>query len=219
MHKVSIYTPEVVQEILVFYGPLLELSKFEGEISQHLNQLSERLYEGIQQGHHGALTEVNNYHPECLGIPIESLKKKDLTLETAQQTIASEYGFKDMRSVIEQGGNYKPLFEEAVFLLLQGDLPALRKRITAHPELLTARSHYGHGATLLHYTANNGIEIWRQVVPENLPEIAKWLINQRADKNATMSVYGGHHAPYFLATSSAHPYDAGIAAELLAVLE
>lgn len=218
MQNVSIHIPKVVQEVLDFYGSMLDVSNFQGSISEHLYALAERLLDGIRDGQHGALTEVNNYHPDLLGVPFVELKKLDLDLSIALQTIASQYGFRDWNTVMNQDPIYDPQFEEAIFLLLQGDLEGLKKRIAAQPELLITRSNYGHEATLLHYAASNGVEIWRQVVPENLPDIARFLIASGADKYATMAVYGGRHAPYFLAESSAHPYDAGIAEELLPVL-
>ena len=216
--EVSVYIPEIVQEIRSFYGRLLDLSHFDGKLFAHLNQLAERLYEGLQNGHEGALTELNNYNPQLLGIPIAELKERAFNLSIAQQTIASEYGFANWQDLIVQDPDYDPRFEEAVYFLLSGNIRALRESITKYPELLKARSPYGHGATLLHYVSNNGLEIWRQVVPANLPDIAQYLIDSGADKNATMAVYGGHHTAYFLAASSAHPYDAGIAEALRSVL-
>lgn len=219
MPNISIYMHRVVQQVQDFYGPLLDISKFQGNIGAHLNLLADRLFEGLNKGNEAALTEANNYHPDLLGIPVASLKTMDFSLEIARQIIASEYGFENLHIAMQHGIDYDPLFEEAVFLLLQGNTPALRARLAACPELLLARSNYGHGATLLHYTATNGVEIWRQIVPENIPEIAQLLISLGGDKNATMSVYGGEHTPYSLAASSAHPRDAGIASELLAALE
>lgn len=214
----SIYVPEIVQKIQEFYGPLLDITQFEGKIASHLNQLAKRLNVGIQSGHQGALTEVNNYHPGFLGLPISELKEKELSFAEAQQTIASEFGFKDWQAVLKLDLDYDTRFEQAVFQLLEGDLSGLRKHVSVFPELVKARSAYGHRATLLHYTGSNGIEIWRQKVPENLPDITRFLIDSGADKNATMVVYGGAYTPYFLALSSAHPYDAGIADGLLSAL-
>ena len=218
MQNTSIYEPEVVRAIREFYGPLLDKAKFNGQIREHLNLLAERLYEGIKIGHGGILTEVNNYHPEFLGTPISELKQKQLTMDAARQTIASEYGFKDWQEIQRLDLTYNTEFETTVFKILEGDLQGVRKRIKAQPDLLKARSHCGHGATLLHYAGSNGVEIWRQKVPDNLPEIVRLLLDAGADRNATMDVYGGKHTTYFLARSSAHPYDAGIAEALLAVL-
>jgi len=98
-------------------------------------------------------------------------------------------------------------------------LGALKSLLKKHPKLLTEHSSYGHKACLLHYTASNGVELWRQQVPTNIVEIAKILLHQGADKNAPMKVYGREFTAYALAESSGHPYDAGIAPELLAVLK
>jgi len=213
-----VYIPEQVQAILDFYGPLLDITNFRGKINEHLIRITEHLFQGIQQRDGAVWTEVSNYHPDYLGKPISRLEERELNLQIARQTIASEYGFNSWQVLAASEVDYDPMFELAIFWILKGDLPALEKHLTGHPELLIARSNYGHAATLLHYTANNGVEIWRQVVPPNLPDIAKLLIDLGVDKNAAMSVYGGNHTPYELAASSAHPYNAGITTSLLSVL-
>ena len=218
MPKPSVYIPEIVQEIKDFYGPLLDYSVFKGKIRRHLDQLAKRLHEGLLEGQRCAYTEVNNYHPQFLGQTVATLEQLEFNLESARHTIAAEFGFKSWPDLMELDPEYDPRFEFAVFLLLEGALSELKDHISNYPELLAARSSYGHQAMLLHYAANNGVEIFRQVVPINLPDITKFLINSGADKKATMSVYGGHHTALFLAESSAHPYDAGIAEQLLSTL-
>ena len=88
--------------------------------------------------------------------------------------------------------------------MLSGDLDSLRRLISEDASLITQRSCYGHRATLLHYCGNNGVEFWRQQVPLNLKDIIHFLIENGADKNATMSVYGGEFDTLSLLTTSAH---------------
>ncbi|MDH3698954.1 MAG: hypothetical protein OER83_01835 [Flavobacteriaceae bacterium] len=44
-----------------------------------------------------------------------------------------------------------------------------------------------------------GVELWRQQVLTNIAEFAKILLQQGADKNALMMVYGGEFTAYALA--------------------
>ena len=88
-----------------------------------------------------------------------------------------------------------------------------------NPDLIFQKSKFGHQATLLHYVASNGVEFWRQIVPHNLPEMISYLIEKGADKNAKMKVYGGEFSVLPLLESSAHPYAAGIADQMIEILK
>jgi hypothetical protein len=46
---------------------------------------------------------------------------------------------------------------------------------------------------LLHYTAANGVEIRRQVVPHSADQIAALLLSAGADVAATLNAYGGSY--------------------------
>ncbi len=76
------------------------------------------------------------------------------------------------------------------------------------------RSAYGHRATLLHYTAANGIEIRRQVVPTNAAEVIAALLDAGADRSAKLHAYGGEFDVLAMFKTSAHPHDAGVAPEV-----
>jgi hypothetical protein len=86
------------------------------------------------------------------------------------------------------------------------------------PDLVQRRSAYGHGATLLHYTAANGVEIRRQVVPANAREIAARLLDAGADAGARLQAYGATPDTLAMLKSSAHPRAAGVAADIERVL-
>jgi len=77
---------------------------------------------------------------------------------------------------------------------------------------------YGHRVTLLHYTAANGIEIRRQVVPTNAAEITATLLDAGADPAARLNAYGGTPDTLAMLRSSAHPRAAGVAADIERVL-
>ena len=114
---------------------------------------------------------------------------------------------------------YDKPFEVAVDFLLIGQLDNLKKCLDGNPDLIFRKSQFGHQATLLHYVGSNGVEFWRQVVPFNLPKMTKYLIEKGADKNAKMKVYGGGFPVLSLLETSAHPFAAGIAQEMIEILK
>jgi len=204
----NIYRPQVVKALELFYGDLFFKLEHYLNIYEHLEALSKRMWEGVQIENNAIFIEINNYHPNYLGHPIEALKNQNLTEEDCKHTIANQYGFGDWGTVMELSVPYNQTFETAVNDLLAGNITALNQKITASPDLLTMRSQYGHRATLLHYAGNNGVELWRQKIPSNLPEIIQFLLQEGADKNATMPIYGGAFTTLELVSTSAHPHDA-----------
>jgi len=100
-----------------------------------------------------------------------------------------------------------------------GRIDELAAALTEHSDLATRRSRYGHRATLLHYTAANGVEIRRQVVPSNADRIALLLLGAGADARARLHAYGGLYDRLALLRTSGHPSGAGpVAARLERVL-
>ncbi len=215
----AIYKAKVVTELQKWYGTLLTNMTQFNTIADHLSALSERLFEGVQQNNAVVFSEINNYNPNYLGVDVDILQAKNLGIADCQLTIACEHGYADWAH-LEAGAQtaYNSQFESAVNLLLEGNLNELRNMIAAYPELVSEKSNYPHGATLLHYAASNGVEFWRQQVPYNLKEIVQFLLDQGANPKVTMAVYGGHFDVLSLFTSSAHPYEAGIGKEVELVL-
>jgi hypothetical protein len=99
-----------------------------------------------------------------------------------------------------------------------GRVDELNRLLADAPDLVSRRSAYGHCATLLHYTAANGVEIRRQVVPANAAEIIALLLDAGADPAATFQAYGGTPDTLAMLKSSAHPRAAGVAADIEQVL-
>lgn len=216
----KVYRAKVVEEIEDFYGSLLfELQQF-STITEHLEAIAHRMYEGAQTKTDCVFVEINNYHPNYLGVSIEHLQTLSLTLADCKMTIANEYGFHDW-SILEKECNhsYAILFEQAVNAILSGDLQTLKTLLQQHPNLIHQRSQYGHEATLLHYTASNGVELWRQKVPLNLVEITQYLLDSGADRDLRMKVYGGEFDTFALLQTSAHPKQAGILVEMEVLLK
>ena len=110
------------------------------------------------------------------------------------------------------------LFEAAAEMVICGDLPALAAILDAHPSLIHATSRHPHGATLLHYSAANGVEDERQRVPPNAVEIADLLISRGADINAASDAYGGGSGstPLVALVTGGHPNEAGLMEPLVA---
>ncbi|GAA0726754.1 hypothetical protein GCM10009430_34130 [Aquimarina litoralis] len=202
-----------------FYGSLLlEFNKY-SLIKRHLSKIADRMLEGIIAQENIIYTEINNYHSKYLGISIEDLKTINFTIDDCKRTIASEYGFKNWETVEQSNIRYDVIFENAVNQLINGDFNALKHTIQAYPHIISKRSNYGHQATLLHYTASNGVEMWRQKAPKNLRMITDFLINKGANVNAKMKVYGGYYDTLTLLKSSIHPFNAGIGNKMITILE
>ena len=215
----KIYQSKVVEKLREFYEEdnLLNLEEMI-YVKDYLSVLADKMYEGVILQKDYIFQEINNYHKDFLGKPIQELKALNLTLADCQTAIAHEYGFESWE-MIPNDIEYDDEFEITVGFLLNGRLDFLKAAIEEKPDLIFRKSKFGHEATLLHYVASNGVEFWRQIVPENLPEITKFLIEKGADKDSKMKVYRGEFSVLPLLESSAHPFAAGVADELIEILK
>ncbi len=213
----SIYIPEVVQIIQQNYGALL--FEYDWPIKNRFEKMADKLWEAFQDKKEFACKEINNYHPDYLSKSPAFLFEVNLTLEDIRTTIACEHSFKSWEEVeVLSEQQLDQEFEKAVDTLLAGDIEGLKNQLDRNPTLLSQTSSYPHHATLLHYAGSNGVEFYRQQVPLNLPEITRFLLAAGADKTAKMNVYGGQFDTLAMLTTSAHPYKAGIAEEMKAIL-
>ncbi len=210
----EVYRPNIVTELETFYGDFLTDIGSYSTIKDHLADLSARMWEGIQDGNKAVFKEISNYHWAHLGKSTENLIALNLDENDCKKTIANEYGFRRWTEVQHVNRPYNVAFENTVNAILEGDFSTLKNNISKRKELVNTKSLYGHRATLLHYAATNGVEIWRQKVPMNLPDMVRYLIENGANKKAKMKVYGGEYTAAELVPSSAHPYNAGIMDEL-----
>lgn len=215
----NIYKHPDVQGVEYFYGTLLSQFDQFSSISGHLSAVAERMWEGVQNQERIVLKQISNYHPKFLGWPTEKLRAESFTLEDCRKTIACEYGFGEWPDVEDQGGRaYDVDFERAVDDLLSGRHQELHSKLSQQPGLISRTSRYGHRATLLHYSAANGVEVWRQKVPQNLPTLVELMLDLGADPSAKMLVYNGEYTTLELLKSSVHPDKAGLKQQLLEIL-
>jgi hypothetical protein len=138
-----------------------------------------------------------------------------LLLHQARLIVARDHGFTTWSSI---EGECDPLFEAAVDAVVLGRAKQLIDLLAEHPDLAARRSAYGHGATLLHYMAANGVEIRRQVVPANAAEITAALLAAGANRSAKLHAYGGTFDVLEMLKTSAHPHTAGVSEEIEHVL-
>ncbi|MEX0289173.1 MAG: hypothetical protein AB3N14_08665 [Flavobacteriaceae bacterium] len=210
----KIYKHKTVAELEKFYGDLLTNVGHYKSVRDHLRVLASRMWEGVRDQKDAVLNEISNYHWQHLGKSKAALIAEDLSEDDCRQAIANEFGFRRWTEVEHMGSPYNLPFEKAINTMLAGDLTQLKKDVSQDPKLLNYKSSYGHKATLLHYAASNGVELWRQKVPLNLPDIVSYLIEAGANTRAKMKVYGGEYTAAELVPSSAHPINAGIITEL-----
>jgi ankyrin repeat protein len=146
------------------------------------------------------------------------------TLARAQFVIARCYGFKNWPALnyhlrlLAHSTSVAARFEAAVDAIVSGDTAALHDLLRADPRLTRAWSTRRHGATLLIYTAANGVEQYRQKTPPNIVEIAETLLNAGADVNAVADLYRNGCATLELVATSVHPREAGVQQPLMELL-
>jgi len=120
-----------------------------------------------------------------------------------------------------------PRFDEAVAALDAGDLERLRGLIASDPELIRARTNLGPpynyftGATLLHHVAGNPdrgrLTGELGLLPKNIVEVARLLLDWGADVNATTLGRNGGTTMGLLITSK-QASDAGVSGPLMDLL-
>ena len=214
-----IYIPDEVRLVRRLHQQTLDNGSSYGTVFQQLEDFVKNLLQAYPQKDMATIIEIKNHHPQFLGASPEKIFEAKLSKADLQLVIARAYGFADW-SIAKSAGNqaFSEPFEKAIDLLLSGAKKELLDLLTAQPELLHQRSAYGHHAGLIHYLGSNGVEIWRQVVPSNITEIANMLIELGADKKMKAPIYGISDVK-MLIDSSAHPWDAGIGQELSSVFD
>lgn len=146
-----------------------------------------------------------------------------LTLDDARLAVARIYSYRDWNALtslvtaVDDETSSTHEFERAVEAVITGDAPTLRAMLDANPALIRARSVREtchdpplHRATLLHYTAANGVEGYRQKSPPNAEEIARMLLEAGAPADALAGMYGAECTTLSMLVSSSPPAAAGV---------
>ncbi|MGD1922938.1 MAG: hypothetical protein ACFB03_01940 [Paracoccaceae bacterium] len=188
-------------------------------IREQIAQQARTVHAGHKAGDRRIAMHVCSWWPDARHKAVDDVMRAEFTYADAALTMSHEYGFADWDAVEALGDLCSEAsFESALDDVLAGDIEALDLRLTREPQLVTARSRYGHRSTLLHYVGANGVESHRQRMPMNAPDVARVLLSHGASIAAKANMYGGGQTPYALASTSAHPHGAGIAEDLNLVL-
>jgi ankyrin repeat protein len=186
-------------------------------------QEAKRLLEAVKARENAALWNFKWLHPNYRGKTVTDVQPDSLDLDDARLVIAQEYSFNTwydlqafVREVAVDGPTRK--FEQAVEAVVDGDVATLRSMLRDDPQLVHARSARRHHATLLHYTAANGVEGVRQRTPANAVEVARLLLDAGADPDALAIMYDNLCTTMSMLVSSSHPARAGVQAELAETL-
>jgi hypothetical protein len=215
MSKPDVYVDPKVRKVRELYADLLSGEFYSLPIRRQLEWQGERLTVAQHMRNDAVCFQIGSWHPELVGSGDARILSNAFSLDDGRTTIAREHGFKDWNDVISIGDRRSNVqFELAVNAMLAGDLPRLKRLLDESPDLISARSQYGHRATLLHYAGNNGVESYRQVVPSNLAEIVDLLIARGADPASKAEMYGGS-TPRELFESSMHPHGSKVRADVL----
>lgn len=188
-------------------------------IANQLSAFAEALDAAYAARELGARVLVDNWLdaprwlPKDQGAP--DTPRARLSRRDARLAVARDHGFASWSAV---GGECDPVFERAADAVVLGQIEELDRLLGDTPNLVARRSAYGHRATLLHYTAANGVEIRRQVVPANAAQITARLLDAGADPTARLHAYGQSPDTLAMLKSSAHPRAAGVAADIERVL-
>ncbi|HVU57907.1 MAG TPA: VOC family protein [Puia sp.] len=147
----------------------------------------------------------------------------DLSTSLEAAIVAREYGFTDWDTIssfiegMNKPGSPVRAFEDAVEAIINGDEQALSRLLRENPSLAQARSLRVHQATLLHYTAANGIEGYRQRTPANIVVIARLLLEAGAEVDAPL-IDGGNGTTLGMVATSIHSERKGVQLELMELL-
>ena len=213
----KVYINGVVQACQTLYqhAPIQEFSTTTELIAAH----ADLLFQAHQNGNNACVAQFNNWHPDLIGADEAKIFGLDLTVNDALLALSKEFGYADWEDAKKREARICAEFENAVDMALQGELENLETVLVNNPQLATATSPFGHRATILLYMGSNGVEMWRQTVPENICTIIESLIKMGADENAKANVYGGRFNVLQLAESSNHPIQAGVVDDLIALLK
>jgi len=178
---------------------------------------AETLLSALKSGDNDAAWRFKWEHPRFGGKTVDEVNAAtpDLDLDDARLVVARQQSFETWRdlaafvdAVVEPGP--VATFETAVEAVVSGDLATLQSILREQPEIVRARSARRHHATLLHYTAANGVEGERQKTPPNAVAVMTALLDAGAEVDALADMYDHKCTTMSMLVSSAHPHNAGL---------
>ena len=185
---------------------------------------AQSLFDALKSGGEDAQWRFKWEHPRFRGRSVREVRGAELALADAQIVVAHEYSFEtwsNLATFAESIQQDEPVtsFETAAEAVVSGDISTLKKMLRdERPELTTARSTRRHHATLLHYSAANGVEGFRQKTPSNALDIAKTLLEAGAEVDALADMYDQKCTTMSMLVSSSHPAEAGLQGRLAELL-
>lgn len=205
----SVFIHPDVAQVKELHSRVLSSFDLSGTILELLELMAGNLADASDAGDPRSQVEINNYMKPGEFTQVGNLLRVNLSL--ARELMARQHGFTDWEEV-KYGGRVSllPGFEKAVDFLIAGEVEALEKMLVENPHLVIQRSSYHHKGTLLHYAAANGVEIRRQIVPYNLPDVIRLLLNQGADPHARGFFYGSMIDTMSLLQTGTHTREAGV---------
>ncbi|MFW6198343.1 MAG: hypothetical protein ACOC5E_00820 [Acidobacteriota bacterium] len=220
MMESGIYVHDDVRAVQDLYGDLPRREDVrELPMREQIERLAERFLEGHREEHPGAAVLARNRLRRLAMATEEEVRTARLHRDDALEIVAADQGFADWAEAGDAGRRPPdPDFEAAVDVLVAGDEGELRRTLEAEPALTRRRSWWGHRATLLHYLAADGVEIYRQQMPANAARLARILMDAGGEPEAEARFYGERQSVKDMLGRSAHPEAAGIAKELRAAL-
>jgi len=186
---------------------------------------AETLLSALKSGDNDAAWRFKWEHPRFGGKTVDEVNAAtpDLDLDDARLVVAQQQSFEtwaDLVAFVDAVVKPGPVatFETAVEAVVSGDLATLQALLREQPDLVRARSSRRHHATLLHYTAANGVEGDRQKTPPKAVAITKALLDAGAEADALADMYDHKCTTMSMLVSSAHPADAGLQGALAETL-
>jgi hypothetical protein len=213
----GMYVDPKVRKVLELYAGVFTGDFYSLPVGRQLELQADRLTAAHHDRDHSVCFQIGSWHPELVGEEDDQILSHAFSIDDGRITVAREYGFEDWSDVTSVAHRRSDVrFEKAVNTMLSGNLPLLKGLIGETPDLISARSQYGHNATLLHYAGTNGVESYRQVVPLNLAEIVEFLIASGADPTDKANIYG-RSTPRELFETSKHSYESRVHEDVIAI--
>ncbi|MDH5610816.1 MAG: hypothetical protein OEY56_15170 [Cyclobacteriaceae bacterium] len=217
MEKQKIYASHEVKTVRAFYQDLIRDFPPKGKIIDWLTDMTEHFWRAYQMADPHITVQVSNFHPPLIGASKESIFAAALSRSDFEAIILAEYGYISWQEIKEKK-SFDEVFERAVDCVVRGRVFELGQLLDQNPGLIDQKSQFGHEASLIHYVAANGVELWRQLVPANAAEILKLLLVKGANPGPNNRLMGGTSLLSLIETSE-HLMMAGISDELLEILE